>query len=62
MFSRNGNSIMTFKVYDGYGTCISEYTGTLMEWQKDIATILPAAAPVPVGKKHLSVVGGTKSL
>jgi hypothetical protein len=43
MFRRNGEEIMTFRVYDSIGTCINEFTGTMSEWQRDVAPILAPA-------------------
>jgi hypothetical protein len=34
MFERDGEPILHFRVYDGIGTCIEEYTGTLSEWNR----------------------------
>ncbi len=42
MFSRAGEDVLTFRVYDGYGNCISEFTGTMREWQNEVAARLPA--------------------
>ena len=40
MFHRDGQEIMTFRVYDSAGNCISEFTGTMSEWQRDVAPAL----------------------
>jgi hypothetical protein len=46
MFERNGEPILHFRVYDGMGNCIEEYTGTLGEWNRrllrgEVQKILP---------------------
>jgi hypothetical protein len=47
MFTRNGSDILTFRVYDGYGNCIDEFTGTMAEWQYHVADgLVDKAEPV----------------
>ncbi len=40
VFTRDGENILTFRVYDGYGNCINEFTGTMKEWQDQIAAAI----------------------
>ena len=44
MFRRGGEEVLTFRVYDSVGNCISEFTGTMTEWQKDVVPVLAGAA------------------
>jgi hypothetical protein len=43
MFQRDGEEILTFRVYDSMGNCVSEFTGTMSEWQRDVAPKLGQA-------------------
>jgi hypothetical protein len=40
MFRRDGEEILTFRVYDSAGNCISEFIGTMSEWQHVVAPVL----------------------
>ena len=40
MFRRNGEEILTFRVYDSVGNCVNEFTGIMKEWQREIAPTL----------------------
>ena len=40
MFRRNGEEVLTFRVYDSVGNCVNEFTGTMTEWQTDVVPIL----------------------
>jgi hypothetical protein len=58
MFERNGEPILHFRVYDGIGTCIEEYTGTLSEWnlrllRGEAKKMLPQMLPLPEKRRWL---------
>ena len=53
MFHRDGEEILTFRVYDSAGNCISEFTGTMSEWQRDVAPALGQARRDP-SKSYLN--------
>jgi hypothetical protein len=42
MFRRDGEEIMTFRVFDSVGNCVNEFTGTMSEWQREVAPGLAA--------------------
>ena len=56
MFARDGDPIMSFRVYDGAGNCISDYTGTLTEWQAEVAIFLPGKANGRQGESRIRLV------
>jgi hypothetical protein len=55
MFFRDEKPMLTFRVYDGWGNCISEFTGTLDEWQETVEVKLVSPNKPPKGR-HLTLV------
>jgi hypothetical protein len=56
MFLRDNKPIMTFRVYDGWGNCINEFTGTLDEWQTEVAIKLHPSPDRQKPGTHLRLV------